>query len=91
MNAWQDATCPRSREGLAERIIDGEALIVNAEGGEILVLNATGAFVWQLLDGAHDVAAITAGVEREFEVDHATARGDLEAFLSHLAERGALV
>ena len=90
VNAWQDGTRPKSREGLAERIIDGEALIVNAEGGEILVLNAAGAFVWQLLDGAQDVASIALQVEREFDVEPATARRDLEEFLSHLAERGAL-
>jgi hypothetical protein len=87
---WNDADTPQTRPGLAERIIDGEALIVNAEGGEILVLNEVGAFVWTLLDGSHDVASIVRRVLDEFDVDPATARNDVEAFLSSLRARQAL-
>src|SRR5204863_7607296 len=50
-----DSYLPRTRPDLAERIIDGEALIVNAHRGEIVVLNEAGAFLWPLLDGTHDV------------------------------------
>ena len=88
--SWDDAALPRTRPGLAERIIDGEALIVNAEGGEILVLNEVGAFVWTLLDGRHDVASIVAAVLQEFDVDPATARSDVHSFLSALSQRNAL-
>ena len=88
--SWDDAALPRTRPGLAERIIDGEALIVNAEGGEILVLNEVGAFVWTLLDGSHAVSAIVDGVLAEFDVDPATARNDVEAFLESLQQRNAL-
>lgn len=87
---WDDAARPLSRTGIGERIIDGEALLVNAEGGEILVLNEVGSFVWTLLDGAHDVASIAARVVEEFDTDAATARADLEAFLTHLKSRDAL-
>jgi hypothetical protein len=87
---WDDAATPRTRPGLAERIIDGEALIVNAEGGEILVLNEVGAFVWTLLDGRNDVGTIVGRVLEEFDVDPATARNDVEAFLESLSQRNAL-
>jgi hypothetical protein len=88
--SMNDEAKPRTRPGLAERIIDGEALIVNAEGGEILVLNEVGAFVWTLLDGSRDVEAIVAAVLDEFDVDPATARADVQAFLLTLQERNAL-
>lgn len=87
---WDDAARPRTRRGLAERIIDGEALIVNAEGGEILVLNEVGAFVWPLLDGKNDVRSIVVRLLDEFDVDPATARADVEAFLSSLRARKVL-
>lgn len=87
---WKDDEKPRTRRGLAERIIDGEALIVNAEGGEILVLNEVGAFAWSLLDGQHDVASIVGAVLAEFDVDPATARLDVETFLSSLKQHDLL-
>jgi len=88
---WQDSDRPRARPDLGERIIDGEALLVDAEGGQILVLNEVGAFAWQLLDGEHDVASVVTRVLDEFDVDAATARADLLAFLTALKDRGALV
>lgn len=90
MSAHHDDSRPRAKPGLAERIIDGEALIVNAEGGEILVLNETGSLVWQLLDGSHDVASIVARVVDEFDVEESAARTDVVAFLRALEARGAL-
>jgi hypothetical protein len=88
--SWDDAATPRTRPGLAERIIDGEALIVNAEGGEILVLNEVGAFLWTRLDGRHPVSELVDDLLGEFDVDPATARNDVEAFLTSLQQRNAL-
>lgn len=81
---------PRVRAHVAERLIDGEALVVNAERGEILVLNACGAFLWKHLDGEHDVDALVALVREEFDVDAATAVADVTAFVESLAERELL-
>jgi len=81
---------PKTRNGLAERVIDGEAVIVNAHGGEILVLNEVGAEVWQMLDGEHDVDAIVAHVVQSFDVDEAQARADVVEFLESLRRHGAL-
>ena len=87
---FDDSSCPKVRTHLAERLIDGEALIVNAERGEIIVLNGCGAFVWKLLDGMHDVGSIIDLVEDEFDVDTETARGDVLEFLQSLSERHVL-
>ena len=86
-----DTLKPRTRPELAERIIDGEALIVNAEKGELVVLNEAGAFIWPLLDGLNDLAAVTSLVCDRFDVDPGTARTDVESFLDALEARGALV
>ena len=91
MSTRPDTAKPRTRPNLAERIIDGEALIVNAEAGEIVVLNETGAFIWPLLDGTNDLAAIVRRVCDHFDVEAGSARADVDAFLDALALRGALV
>ena len=46
MSNRPDDLRPKTRADLAERIIDGEALIVNANRGEIVVLNEAGALIW---------------------------------------------
>ena len=63
---------------------------MNAQGGEILVLNECGAFVWQRLDGETDVASLVSAVQREFEIDAETAAADVREFLQALSERNAL-
>ena len=88
--SFDDAAQPRSLPGLGEQLIDGEAVIVNAQGGEILVLNECGALIWQLLDGEHAISAIVEKVQEAFEVEQATAAADVREFLSTLAERRAL-
>ena len=89
-STFDDSARPRSLPGLGEQVIDGEAVIVNAQGGEILVLNQCGALIWQLLDGDHDVASIVSSIQDEFEVDAETAGRDVRDFLAALSERGAL-
>ena len=91
MSTRSENSRPCTRPNLAERIIDGEALIVNADAGEIVVLNETGAFIWPLLDGTNDVGSIVARVCDHFDVDAVSARADVDAFLDALALRGALV
>ena len=90
MTSFANDARPRTRPGIAERIVDGEALLVNPAGGEILVLNETGALIWQLLDGSHDVAALVARVVAEYDIAPEPAHADVLAFLEALHARGAL-
>jgi hypothetical protein len=87
---WTDDARPKSLNSLGEQFVDGEAVLVNAHGGEIMVLNTCAAMLWKLLDGEQDVAALVATVCAEFDVDEAQARSDVQAFLSSLADHGAL-
>ncbi len=90
MTAFDDTQRPKALDGLAHQEVEGQAVIVNAHGGEILVLNESGAFLWTLLDGEHDVASLRARLTDDFEVDEEQARQDVDEFLSALQERGAL-
>lgn len=87
---WTDDAKPKTRAGIGEQVIDGEAVLVNARGGEILVLNETGSMVWSLLDGERSVAEVLRRVQDAFDVEPEVLRQDVHAFLSALREHDAL-
>jgi hypothetical protein len=51
---------------LREEDADG-ALLFNPETNQIRVLNTTGLFIWNLLDGSRDIAAIVNSIKDSFE------------------------
>lgn len=82
---------PARNRALAFReIADEGGLVVDPRHSRVEVLNPVGAKVYAMLDGEHSVEQIVAAVVEEFEVDEATARADIEAFLGDLREREML-
>jgi len=69
------------------RIIEGEAIVVDIDGGEIIHLNETGAVVWKNLDGKTDVSGIVDHVCEEFDVEKNIAETDVTEFLKTLTEK----
>ena len=61
-----------------------------AEGGGMIALNETGAFIWELLKNDTDVEAIAKELAEKYEIDLETATRDSEAFVCMLKEAGAL-
>ena len=56
----------------------------------IVILNDTGACVWNLLAEERTTDELAAAVAAEFEVDAATARRDVQAFLDEIARLGMI-
>ena len=84
-------TNPRRHPDAVYKLVDGEALIVvPGSTAEHLVLNETGARVWELLDGENDLGGIRSALTQEFDVDDAQAGQDLLEILEELREHGAL-
>ncbi len=87
---------PRAINEVVTRTIAGETLIVPLERGiancdRIFILNETGAFLWALLDGRVDRAALIRELEGEFEAGPARDfGGDVDTFLSSLDQRGLI-
>jgi sensor domain CHASE-containing protein len=54
----------------------------------IITLNDTGVCVWNLLAEERTADELAAAVAEQFEVDSATARGDVQAFLDEIARLG---
>ena len=61
-----------------------------AEGGGMIALNETGAFIWDLLKEDNTVEAIAKTLVEKYEIDLDTAMSDTEAYVNMLKEADAL-
>jgi hypothetical protein len=76
---------------VAARVVDGQAVIVLADTGEVQILNAVGTRIWELIDGTRNLAGIIAAIESEFEVSSQEAQRDVEDFVQSLVDGQVLV
>jgi hypothetical protein len=76
---------------MAWQTVDGETVLLNLDGRELMGLNGVGARTWELLDGEHTLQQIAATVSEEFDVDAAQAEADVLVFAAELLAAGAVV
>lgn len=57
----------------------------------MITLNATGAYIWELLENEQSVDSLVAALTERYEVDQDKARADVEAFVGKLHPTGAIV
>jgi hypothetical protein len=81
----------RIPDDVVSRELDGELVVTSLSMGGFLRLDEVGRRIWTLLEEGHDTDAIIAALTREFEVEPAACRADLESFFDDLAERGLLL
>lgn len=77
-------------ENVPWRIIEGEALLVDVDKGEVIHLNPVGAEIWNLIEGKKSVSDIVVHIYNTFEVDKETAKKDTLEFLERLIEKGLI-
>lgn len=78
--------------GIVSTVVDGEVTILDPRSGVYFGLEEVGASVWRALEAAPiGVDGLVAVVTREFEVDDATCRPDIETLLRELSDRGLVV
>jgi hypothetical protein len=74
---------------LAARVGD-EILMMSAEKGLYLGLDAVGARIWDLLESPRDTDEICAHLVREYVVAPGTCRAEVDVFIDQLATHGAI-
>lgn len=84
------AARPRKARGMAWQRIDGETVLLNVDGRELMGVNATGARIWELVDGKRTVGELAKTIAAEFTVPPDTAARDVHAFLAELLDRGVI-
>ncbi|MFC1570505.1 PqqD family protein [Candidatus Omnitrophota bacterium] len=65
-----------------------EALLFDPSSGNMLCINKTGTFIWELCDGTHTVEDIVEGITKKQEVDSKRAEEDCSAYLTELEKAG---
>jgi len=68
------------------RALGDEGIVVRQQAGEVIVLNAAGARVIELVAGGASGAAIVDQLEQEYDADRATLERDVAAHLAELVE-----
>jgi hypothetical protein len=82
------APAPRISPRCAWQVVGGEAVLLDLHGRRLAGLNATGSFLFPLLDGTRSAAELAEVVARRFGLELVRAEADVAAFLADLARRG---
>ena len=67
---------------------DDEAVVLDLAGGAYFRLNRTAARAWERLKSGATVDQLADALAREFEVERAVLRADMEALVLDLSSRG---
>ena len=86
---WSSRPTPHPQT--AARIVDGSAVIVLADTGQVNVLNSVGTRVWELCDGSRSARQIAETLAAEFQVTPEQALSDTAEFLETLVRAQAVV
>lgn len=76
----------KRKQTILWRELDGEAVLLNPEGGYSYSLNQVGTLIWSLLDGAHTSADIARAICEDYEVEYEQALQDVDQILVDLLE-----
>ena len=82
------------KDGFLLRQVAGQTVVLPV-GGDLdlnmmITLNGTGAFLWEKLTEETDEPALVAALLKEYDVDEATARSSVSAFVEKLNGHGFL-
>ena len=81
----------RRKDGWLAAYVGEELVMMSAESGAYLGLNDVGAKVWEIIDQPKALSDICEGLAREFETTPQACQSEVEAFLTELEARGAVV
>jgi hypothetical protein len=74
----------------ASRVLGGQAVIVVNDRRQLHTLNATGTFLWDLLDEPHRERTLVEAVVAAYGVEEPAAGEDVRTFLDELERLGAI-
>ncbi len=69
------------------RMIEGEAVLIDRDEGELIRLDHVGTEIWHAMDGRRTIEAIIDHICRTFEVERKRAQKDVLRFLRQLSRR----
>lgn len=82
---------PAPHPQVASRLVEGEALLVLADSGEVVVLNGVGSRIWELIDGSRSVSQIVEAIASEYDTTPEQAEQDVKSFIQELVDNKMLI
>ena len=80
----------RQRDNLTVQSVDDETLILDLDGNHIHQLNATASYIWSLCAVAVSMEELIRLFADHYEIEHATAKRDVEIVINQLTEIGLI-
>ena len=81
---------PAPHPQVGARVVDGEAVVILADSGNVNVFNPVGTRIWELADGTRSVRQIADAIAAEYDVTPEVALQDVTEFVQKLVETLAL-
>ncbi len=82
------------KDGFLLRQVAGQTVVLPVSGdldlNMMITLNDTGAFLWERLQSEIDEVALVAALLEKYDVDEATAKNSVAAFVKKLHDNGFL-
>jgi hypothetical protein len=76
---------------MAWQTIDGETVLLDADGKQLIGINDPGARVWALMDGTRSIGDIVRELGDEYDAPADVLLSDVRIFLAELIALGAVV
>ncbi len=73
-------------ERIPWRIIEGEAILVKVDSGEVIHLNEVAAEIWRMIDGQRKISEIIDLIQKDFDVGREQAEKDTIEFIKSLSD-----
>ena len=68
-------------EKIPWRLIEGQAILLDGEEGELIRLNEVGSEIWKAMDGRRTIGDITQHIAASFDVSERQAQKDVRRFV----------
>ena len=85
------AVSPEKKKEIAWRIVDEEAVLVLPDENKVKILNRTGTFIWELIDGKTTVGEIAGRIHDRYHVDPRTSLQHTLEFMEQLKTNNLII
>ena len=84
-------TFPMQNPRTAMRTIEGQTVVVLSDTSMIFDLNEVASFIWERMDGKHQLLKIVEEIKNEFDTDIETASNDAVELIENMKKAGLAV
>jgi hypothetical protein len=81
---------PKKRDDVSARVIAGETVVLDRDGGRVHQLNATASYVWERCDGSASPTEIARDLSEQYDVEPDQAVSDVTILVGQFRELGLL-